>query len=312
MKMTKIESARIIVEQEGVCYDYNKKRLKCYECFNGFRKKKCSTLSDEETFKLAEAYIKRHEQKSKKRLIPKYTADVQPDTTGSELKKIVMKPANTDPTPLEIAKIIRDNEYVCLYVWDCTRQCPISNSKTGQLDCSINRKQLIDSYISSHEKPEPVYVTCINNRNTHTPLTIGKKYEVVGEGKGHYAIQDDIGTLCYMQKDRFDDGKEKASEPVGNTDKLVEPVIEPIKFDDPVPEYVYTVTDFGIFQFYVLRFEREWVKRKDNTESLIEKVYAHEGKKESERVRKEVSIDIKDCYSFKDAVAVAKKNWGLK
>jgi hypothetical protein len=70
---------------------------------------------------------------------------------------------------------------------------------------------------------DPVYVMCINNRNTHTPLTIGKKYEVVGEGKGHYTIQDDIGTLCCMQKDRF----AKASDPARNTGNP-EPVIEPI------------------------------------------------------------------------------------
>lgn len=129
--------------------------------------KMCEGGNGKEALAYAEAYIKRHEQKCKKRLIPKYTADVQPDTTGSELKKIVMKPAKPDPTPLDIAKAIRDNGYNCNVLPNHSScfdmRCPMSgnggcgyshNVENVDKECKDLRKQLIDNYISSHEKPE--------------------------------------------------------------------------------------------------------------------------------------------------------------
>lgn len=202
----------------------------------------------------AEAYIKRHEGKSKR--------------TVKE---------NLEVAPIQCCK--------CIGFETCKRkerELSILHFCDGYVS---NESMMYIHTVDPNEKVKPVYVTCINNRNTHTPLTIGKKYEVVGEGKGHYTIQDDIGTLCCMQKDRFDDGKEKASEPVGNTDKLVEPVIEPIKFDDPVPEYVYKVTSFGIFEYICVQFNecfnKEFGKSISRTFSVLVKQVDGEAKWDS-------------------------------
>ncbi len=66
--MNKIESARIIVKQRGICYNFNhSETISCDDCFNGRNRKKCVDFTDEKTLALAEAYIKRHEQKSKKK-----------------------------------------------------------------------------------------------------------------------------------------------------------------------------------------------------------------------------------------------------
>jgi hypothetical protein len=66
MKMTKIESARIIVEQEGSCV-----HVECKKCFTTREKcgcKKLITISwTERKLALAKAYIKRHESKTKKK-----------------------------------------------------------------------------------------------------------------------------------------------------------------------------------------------------------------------------------------------------
>jgi len=68
MKMTKIKSARIIVKQRGICYNFNhSETISCDDCFNGRNRKKCVDFTDEKTLALAESYIKRHEQKSKKK-----------------------------------------------------------------------------------------------------------------------------------------------------------------------------------------------------------------------------------------------------
>ena len=206
-KMTKIESARIVEKQEGNCLG-----ISCYICFN---EKWCDdkgcyapSFYCPDKLKLAQAYIKRHEGKSKKRIIPKYTADVQPDTTGSELKKIVIKPANTDPTPLDVAKIIRDKNYLCGSIDDCDN-CPIRASELNS-SCVENRKEKIDSYISSHEKIEPV-------------------------------CEHLVGDLCGNAFETCD------KECLANSEILKpEPVIEPIKFQLPKIAFVVFADGIGV------------------------------------------------------------------
>lgn len=165
--------------------------------------------------KLAEAYIKRHEQKSKKRIIPKYTADVQPDTTGSELKKIVMKPANPDPTPLEIAKMIRDNGYV-INCKDFSPNLACGSCTTDFCDHILSKEKArasikkIDDYISSHEKIEP-------------------------------ACEHLVGDLCGNAFETCD------KECLANSEILKpEPVIEPIKFQLPKIAFVVFADGIGV------------------------------------------------------------------
>ena len=272
-KMTKIESARIIAN-----YDIKKNGkergwiscngIDCKDCFNSENGEECHDNRDIK-IKKATAYIKRHEQKSKKR-IPKYTADVQPDTTGSVLKKIVMKPAKPDPTPLEITKAIRDNNYVC-HGFKCL-QCPLKDSDGGCGSGVTNgssrllRKQLIDSYIAEHDKVK-AFEGCEHLKN-------GDCTRCMKCGN--------MSCPTYMSRS--------------------EPVIEPIKFDDPVPEYVYKVSDSSIKIRKVLRFRRIDEKEADGTRKTLEYIQTNNG-----------DYDFKNCYKTLDgAVAVAKKNWGLE
>jgi len=78
-KMTKIESARIVFEQNGDCVDPI--TIGCDKCFN---EKYCS---DERAKAEAESYIKRHEQKSRKK---KVKETVKSNVKGDE--HIVPKP----------------------------------------------------------------------------------------------------------------------------------------------------------------------------------------------------------------------------
>ena len=264
--------------------------------------KMCEGGNGKEALAYAEAYIKRHEQKSKKRIIPKYTADVQPDTTGSELKKIVMKPANTDPTPLEIAKMIRDNGYV-INCKDFSPNLACGSCTTDFCDHILSREKArasikkIDDYISSHEKIEPVCEHLVGDLcgnafedcNKECPANSElKKPEpvTVKAFEGCHAL---IGNECmnYMKC-----GLESC--PAYNS----EPVIEPIKFDDPVPEYVYWTEDSRIERVASASFFA--TKERDNINAFVKDVIGR-------------TYNLENCYkTLDDAVAVAKKTWGLK
>jgi hypothetical protein len=275
-KMTKIESAKIIVKQAGSCNI--PVGVLCSECFNF---KKCGNNSalyglakryaDAEKYikrhekDLAKAYIKRHEAKSRKKKVEEtkeeYTADIKLDLTGSKLIKIKM---TNKPTPLEIAKMIRDNGYKCVGLdnFMCC-ECPIyeQNCKNEVI------ANLIDNYIAEN-----------------TPCKHLFQDSCMGEDKC-----DNLNCPAY------------GTEP------------QPIKFEDPMPEYVYTITEYGIFRFTALRFESEKAKGKDGTITKKEKVVAFEGQKEIDGTNEEVTIDIESCYrTLEEAVKVAEKKWSAK
>lgn len=249
MKMTRIESARIVEKQKGYCIG-----ILCADCFTTREKCGCKELGrlswDKRKLQLAEAYIKRHEQKCKKRLIPKYTADVQPDKTGSELKKIVMKPANTDPTPLEIAKMIRDNGYV-INCKDFSPNLACGSCTTDFCDHILSKEKArasikkIDDYISSHEKIEPVcehlvgdlcgnaFETCDKECLANSEI-LKPEPVTVKAFEGCHALN---GNECmnYMKC-----GLESC--PAYNS----EPVIEPIKFQLPKIAFVVFADGIGV------------------------------------------------------------------
>jgi len=90
MKMTKIKSARIIVKQRGICYNFNhSETISCDDCFNGRNRKKCVDFTDEKILALAESYIKRHERKSRKK--PKPVKTVGIDNSDVTLAKPTVK-----------------------------------------------------------------------------------------------------------------------------------------------------------------------------------------------------------------------------
>ena len=113
--MKKIESARIVEEQKGNC-----SKVRCFGCFNeewcDNNRSHSPSLYCSDKLRLATAYIKRHEQKCKKRIIPKYTADVKPDKTNAECKRVVTLPKEKP----EIKSTIQC--YKCVSVQTCKRK----------------------------------------------------------------------------------------------------------------------------------------------------------------------------------------------
>lgn len=302
MKMTKIKSARIIVKRKGDC-----RGIQCTDCF---RVNFCDNeeITTEERMKRqfadATAYIKRHEDKSRKKAANKIKNAFQSDKisigvdlASGESKTIVQE--TKDPTPLEIAKMIRDNKYNCnLDFFECS-ECPL---KPQYFHCLKDRKTLIDTYISEHdhvedksEMVEPVgnteklesvilkKVVCIDNNLCDIMLTVGKEYVVLSEHNGFFYIKEnDCNNGDILHKSRFITTEEYAKR-VNIQD--VEPVIEPIKFDDPVPEYVYKVTSFGIFEYICVQFNecfnKEFGKSISRTFSVLVKQVDGEAKWDS-------------------------------
>jgi hypothetical protein len=242
MKMTKIESARII--KKGINNIPACRGVKCNDCFNSYLNNNYNGCSDdgETKVKKAEAYIKRHESKTKK---PSVKTDVR--DMANVVKDVTVKESlKVDPTPLEIAKMIRDNEYGCHKIVLCDK-CPIEkipcgNSATTKEHFDI-RKKAIDTYISEHEKVEPIgnteklksvilkKVVCIDNNLCDIMLTVGKEYVVLGEHNGFFYIKEnDCNNGDILHKSRFITTEEYAKR-VNIQD--VEPVMpEPISIEE--------------------------------------------------------------------------------
>ena len=180
-----------------------------------------------------------------------------------------------EPTPLEIAKMIRDNGYVCLYNWNCTKQCPISNSKTGQLYCSKNRKKLIDDYISANE-PKPFKTVGIDNSD----VTLAKP-----------TVKENLSVPCEHLINGDSCGN--AFEPCDKDCPANSEIPQSIKFDDPVPEYVYIPRNDGIDRFKVSAFVKNRVEQRE------EIVFTNGSK----------SIPYLCYRTIEEAVIVAKKLW---
>jgi hypothetical protein len=180
MKMTKIESARIIVKGNGDCKYLDGCRGCSCEKLCGHRQ---VAFKDSERLKYATAYIKRHESKSKKPAVKTDVRDMKNVVKDETVKPVYNDPnyhhtvdpnekkvesvttttpsdgmtINPDPTPLEIAKAIRDNNYYCgdLKWLHCEKCCFYIKGKDDCLCDNGKNKKYIDTYISDHEKVEP-------------------------------------------------------------------------------------------------------------------------------------------------------------
>jgi hypothetical protein len=196
--MTKIEFWRKVKENcengNWGCMDVRCKNCPIIEDSDicKIAKNSCET---EQALALAEAYIKRHEQKSKKKdhiedkpekvestavsyepcvscrnnhglcSTKERTANVKNcvsyepiDIEKNYFKKKVEEPKPVqEPTPLDIAKMIRDNGYSCLGLIKNCPPCPLwGKGGCGTSDKiveekHIKRKKLIDDYISANE-----------------------------------------------------------------------------------------------------------------------------------------------------------------
>lgn len=305
MKMTKIESARIIAESTDnpVC-----RSILCSKCFNSRKGKACKD-GNLVAIEKAKAYIKRHESKTKKKdHIRDTTKKVESTAVSYEpcvscrnnhglcstkertanvkncvsydpiIKKKVEEPKPVEePTPLEIAKMIRDNGYVCLYIWNCRKQCPISNIKTGQSYCSTNRKKLIDDYISANE-PKPVKTVGIDNDD----VTLAKP-----------TVKENLSVPCEHLINGDSCGN--AFEPC-DKDCPANEYPQPIKFDDPVPEYAYYFNGISTTERIAVSSFSAY-KKPDSLESFAVDVIGR-------------TYPLTECYrTLEEAVIVAKKLW---
>jgi hypothetical protein len=223
--MTKIESARIIEKRNGDC-----RGIKCVDCFR-------VNFCDNEGIETGErtkrqtadaiAYIKRHEGKSRRcGKIP--TPNFDAVCAEGEMPKV--DPIKyIDPTPLDVAKAIKNNKYKynCTYIRTGCSHCKAVLFCIDRGKCS---KDKVDSYIAEHNKSKPI--------------------------------------------------------------------IEPIKFSDNVPAYVYMVTDKAIKREKVIAF----LQRKTES-AIVERIVFDYGGEHS----------FENCYKTLDeAVAVAKKQWSVK
>ena len=317
MKMTKIEFWRNLLE---VCSKSDKKESKhqCYAFISGAcdcRDDRVPRINDmmcelatntdhrskAEVIKYAEKQINRHEHKCKKK-------DHIRDTT----KKVEEPKPVEEPTPLEIAKMIRDNGYKCavnlgVETYTC-EQCPLDVTKIPQL-CGSGFKEdtrdyamrikLIDDYISANEpKPEPI-------------ITFGKMTEmetakaVVKIDGDCLAYESTFCSQCWM--------KEKCSKVLPNKAQRVidaesyikanEPTVkenlsvpQPIKFDDPVPEYVYYFNGISTMERIAVASLSAY-KRPDSFVSFAVDVIGRQ-------------YLLTDCYRTpEEALQVAKKLW---
>ena len=232
--MNKIESARIIVKQRGICYNFNhSETIDCDDCFNGRNRKKCVDFTDEKILALAEAYIKRHDQKCKKK-----------DHIRDATKKVEEPKPVEEPTPLEIAKMIRDNGYSCLGLIKNCPPCPL----WGKGDCGtsdktveenhIKRKQLIDDYISANE-PKPVKKVGVDNDD----VTLAKP-----------TVKENLSVPCEHLVNGDSCGN--AFEPCDKDCPANSEYPDPIRVD--IPDIFYCPTPQGI-----LRFKRSQILLKD-------------------------------------------------
>ena len=217
MKMTKIESARLIVKNKGKCHD-----VLCEDCF---RLKKCNKDGSFEEYLIdAESYIKRHEGKSRKK-------DHIRDTT----KKVEEPKPVEKPTPLEIAKMIRDNGYKCTGL---TPQLYCHRCVLARPECVGNRKKLIDDYISAND-PKPVKTVGIDNSD----VTLAKP-----------TVKENLSVPCEHLINGDSCGN--AFEPCEEECPANSEYPDPIRVD--IPDIFYCPTPQGI-----LRFKRSQILLKD-------------------------------------------------
>jgi len=261
--MKKIEFWRKVKENGGGCYS-----IRCNECPYSKKGDGC-TRPDCKTKKYAESYIKRHEQKCKKK------------NHIRDAKKKVEEPKPVEElTPLEIAKMIRDNGYSCLDMNDDAltgcRACPLGRHDCGSMIDTADlreknlRKKLIDDYISANE-PTPFKTVGIDNDD----VTLAKP--TVSVPCEHLINGDSCGN---------------AFEPCEEECPANSEYPQPIRVD--IPDIFYCPTPQGI-----LRFKRSQVcdlliilKDTNNDDCLL-------------KLHEEYP-----CYrTLEEAVIVAKKLW---
>ena len=163
MKMTKIAFWRLAKKNcdkhkngcNGVDCDLCpvKSELMCYLCYKDININDCLAYANKQ--------IKIHESKTKK---PAVKTDVR-DMKNVVKDETVKESLTVDPTPLDIAKAIRDNGYNCVSlrtIDDACSVCPfdsLTDCGSGREEGTESfkfRKTLIDTYISEREKVEPV------------------------------------------------------------------------------------------------------------------------------------------------------------
>ena len=277
----------------------------------------CDICSEAEHIKEALAYankqIKRHEGKSKKRIIPtKYTADVQPDKTGAVLNKIVTLPKEKP----EIKSTIQC--YKCISVQTCKRkekELSILPACDGYISNeSMNYIHTVDP---NEKKVESVLTTTPSNGITTidmsnpTPLDIAKairdngyRCESLTKNCFMYSCPFGLSSEPECPKKNRDIAKRIIDDYIAQHDhiedklEMVDPQPtepKPISFDDEVPEYVYHFNGTTIRRVWV-----EYYSKEKSSAITVTVVVA----KDKHRCL------LEECYRTpEEALAVALKRW---
>jgi hypothetical protein len=309
MKMTKIESARIIVKQEGDCYG-----VCCTRCFKfGFCNDKGLTVKQARRRRLAdaEAYIKRHEGKSRKKTMNPYTPDVQPDTTGSKLVKVKMNiNKSKELVNKNYAQIHLHNEQKCKRTVKENLTTETRPNFRKALRDKVSMKVRVTPALSEELQKIAVDECCLTTCNINYPFIFfrsaeskiitwddNEKYFNNHEAKEYHPDTDSIDhirdtTEKVEPKSIFDD----SVRPSVFYDSLPPefPELEPIKAN--LPDVFFAVTDESVEVIEKEKLEGYHCFKLDNEGNII---YT------------EVGDDYK-CYGFVDMLKIITNKWGLK
>ncbi len=211
MKMTKIDTARKIIEQ-GNCMG-----ISCKNCFTT-RKECWDTAGNHRMIHLAEAYIKRYGRPKVKKPEPRKQRASEILTNG-----------------YFCGGICRIKDKKCAFHQDC-KDAEWMGYGDQALPAIQSFRDFIDKEAGVTKKVE--YVRCVKNNNV--PLTAGKIYEVVKESEVGFNVVDDVGEKRDYYKYRF----EPAEKPVVKENFTPEPMtIEEIHKAFMNKEKIYDVGD---------------------------------------------------------------------
>jgi hypothetical protein len=276
-KMTKIESARIVVEQKGDC-----KGVMCNDCFT--TEEECGIIREQ--LKLAEAYIKRHEQKKDSRKPkPVKTVKIGEVKAGVLKQQDIDKATTQDHIENKLEKVSRPNFRKYL-----KNKINMKIRVTPELSEELQKICFEENIVWKNSKSRHVH----NIESLHLYI-VGFPYCI-----GHNNCED-----FFKKQNRPTEAVEYNPE-TDTLEKVVpveepEPVVkknftpEPIKFIDHVPDVCYQVTPHSIKKKMPIHF----IKKTENGEDVYYIEFNH-----GEKHR------LDTCYrTFEEATIVAKQLW---
>jgi len=274
-KMTKIESARTVRDFKGNCganYD-----IQCRKCFNYLPKtNKCKSNSDTERLIAAQTFIKRHNQKSKRKPKPVIakTTPTRPNFRQALKDKKEFYVAVTPELSEELQKVafecgakwmgnpdliqVTGNDFL-IFEFSVAKQNAYHIYASNIIIDHKAEHTEYDPTTDTFKEPESIgtvpdveWFECIDIGGVSGKnLSYHKKYKVIGRDDDMVTIVNDKGKEERVWASRFipttDTFKEpEAQETIGNPSDEADELPECIKITDPVPEFCYHITQKAI------------------------------------------------------------------